>query len=71
MQNQTEEEFTENLASMMQNQDRVVEISDDEDDDNDGSEEETPSAAEMRKRFRRLALGLERTGLRRWTCFVI
>ena len=47
MQNQTEEEFTENLVSMIQNQDGFVEISDDEDDDNDGSEEETPSAAEM------------------------
>ena len=61
VQNQTEEEFTENLVSMIQNQDGVVEISDDEDDDNDGSEEETPSAAEMRKCFRRSALGLERT----------
>ena len=61
VQNQTEKEFTENLVSMIQNQDGVVEISDDEDDDNDGSEEETPSAAEMRKFFRLLALGLERT----------
>ena len=65
VQNQTEEEFTENLVSMIQNQDGVVEISDDEDDDNDGSEEETPSAAEMRKCFRRLALGLERTGFKK------
>ena len=62
MQNQTEEEFTENLVSMIQNQDGFVEISDDKDDDNDGSEEETPLAAEVRKCFRRLALGLERTG---------
>ena len=65
VQNQTEEEFTENLVSMIQNQDGVVKISDDEDDDNDGSEEETPSAAEMRKCFRRSALGLERTGFKK------
>ena len=65
MQNQIEEEFTENLVSLKQNQDGVVEISDDEDDDNDGSEEETPSAAEMRKCFRRLALGLERIGFKK------
>ena len=65
VQNQTEEEFTENLVSMIQNQDGVVEISDDEDDDNDGSEKETPSAAEMRKCFRRLALGVERTGFKK------
>ena len=63
-QNQTEEEFTENLVSIIQNQDGVVEISDDEDDDNDGSEE-TPSAAEIRKCFRRMALGLERTGFKK------
>ena len=65
VQNQSEEEFTENLVSMIQNQDGVVEISDDKVDDNDGSEEETPSAAEMRKCFRHLALGLERTGFKK------
>ena len=47
---------------MIQNQDGFVEIFDDKDDDNDDSEEETPLAAEVRKCFRRLALGLERTG---------
>ena len=50
---------------MIQSQDEVIEISDNEDDDNDGSEEETPSAAEMRKCFRRLALELERTGFKK------
>ena len=49
---------------MIQNQDGVVEISDDEDDDNDGLEE-TLSAAEMRKCFCRLALGREHTGFKK------
>ena len=64
----TEEEFTEELVSMIQNNDGlVVEVSDD--DDNGEPEEETPSAAEMRECLRRLVLGLDRTGFQKMDMF--
>ena len=64
----TEEEFTEELVSMIQNNDRlVVEVSDD--DDNDEPEEEAPLAAEMRECLRQLVLGLDRTGFQKMDMF--
>ena len=64
----TKEEFTEELVSMIQNNDGlVVEVSDD--DDNDEPEEETPSAAEIRECLRRLVLELDRTGFQKMDMF--
>ena len=69
MQELTEEKVTEELVSTIQDNDNgVVEVSDDNDnheDYNDEPEEKTPSVAEMRECLHRLVLGLDRTAFQK------
>ena len=67
----TEEEFTEKLISVIQNEDGFVfEVFDnDGDDDNDEHEEATPSAEEMREYFRQFALRPFKIGFQKMDMF--
>ena len=66
VQEQTEEEFTEELVSMILNNDKHAISSD---DDYDKPDKETPSAAKMRKCLHCLSLGLERTTFHKMDMF--
>ena len=62
VQEQKEEEFTEELVSMVLNNDKHVISSD---DDYNKPDKETLSATELRKCLHRLSLGLERTTIQK------